>query len=240
MHNVARSHVAQVLLPAYSAFMEHYALREFGLRKDTNNGARVAEALRDFPEHIFEDPDFRPHLGAVESARKYRESVCRMHPYYRITCDFADAWKHHRLTKAGRTIDSLKAVREHCALVRYHDAQGVFWDARPMVLVRCLDGSEVELGPLIQSAMDTWLLEAVRLGIIPQVPARPGVRSPLVSRAEARAAVKMLGQEAEYLEAHLIALEFNVKSNCFSRLQSIGEIPGLLEVTTDIALGIFE
>lgn len=235
MRNTARSHFVEVVFPAFESFAAHYANREIGLRRDTKNGAMLAEALRDLPEHVY--ADLEPVLSPTfKSSRQYRESFWLGLDAYEIVCDVANCWKHRKINRSGRTISSLDDVKEYIAFVRYEDHEGFYYGSRKMVTVSA-SGRDHELSALLSNSTRLWAEELVARSIIPRAPKLPQCEPIFHSREELRllSKIRILGQTSERLEIQLAMMIFQVDLNAVRKVLPGEEFHNDFDVELEIS-----
>jgi hypothetical protein len=183
-----RSQFLGVTIPAFEAFVSYYAEREMGLHADAANAARLAEALRDLPEHAFNDPS---SPSGFNHGRSYRESFWPHSWSYQLTCNFADAWKHRDLTRSNRLINGIGDVVDRLLVIRCTDDRGFYYVLRKLLAVTANDGHEYDLAEHLVRSMQLWSDELVRRGIIPNAPALRGLPLYYQTRSEAESAEPM-------------------------------------------------
>ena len=183
-----RSQFLGVTLSAFDAFVAYYGEREMGLHADTANAARVAEALRDLPEHAFNDAS---SPSGFADARSYRESFWPKSWSYQLICNFADAWKHRDITRSGRLINGIGDVVERLLVIRCADNEGFYYVSRKLLSVTANDGHEYDLAEHIVHSMKLWSDELVRRAIIPKLPPLSTLPNYYQTRAQAESAEPM-------------------------------------------------
>lgn len=185
MKHAARDHFLHAVLPAFEQFSSYYSNRTLGLRRDTRNAAAVAEALRDLSDHAFHDLDDPSISSGHKSPRAYRESFWNYCKEYQITCNFADAWKHHTLSRKDKLITSITDIIELIALIRYTDKNGHYYACRKLLICQLINGSAIELGSILENSLYFWIIELTQRGIISKKPFLPKLPSYFQSRKEA-------------------------------------------------------
>jgi hypothetical protein len=167
-----RKLLIEQILPALAQFKQGYIERDVGLGQDVRRGAHLAELLLNLPDYIFREDSLPVALSAYKNAREYREQYCwKQNPGYELVCDFANAWKHRKITRDGRKMNGMDDVVEAYAMCRYFDAEGAYYCGHKLVLLQTtIDTRHVELRRLLISTTAFWAKELQRLGIAPELP----------------------------------------------------------------------
>lgn len=204
MRHCPRSFFVEVVCPAYKEFINHYNIREIGFRQDTKNGANLAEALLNLPEHIFKDESLKQLVEPHSKSRSYRESFWQNNLPYEIICDFANAWKHRTISRQDKQLSSLDNIIEKVIIVKYQDDEGDYYVTRKTVSLICLNRKFYDLGDLLIYSMKLWINELIRLRVIDTEPPLPMPISTYVSRSQANnlPVMRVLLQIGEYVEIH--------------------------------------
>ena len=180
-----RLFVEQVL-PALERFKAGYADREIGLGRDIARGADLADLLVNLPDYIFREPSQHSLLAPNKNARAYREEFCwKQNSNYEIACDFANSWKHRKVTRDHRKVNGMSDVHEAYAMCRYVDSQGDYYCGHKIVVISTVDGQTADLRRMLVSSARFWAEELSRLGVIPPTPPERFDFGEYTSRSEA-------------------------------------------------------
>jgi hypothetical protein len=217
MRHTARSLLVEVLVPSFNSFLEYYETKVMGLRKDTSNAAIVAEACLHLTEYIYSEKKIELQEQGIKKIKDYKNTLYRKNKDFEYVCDFGNAWKHKELGRAQRTIDSINSVKEKCALVRFHDEQGYYFDTMKVVLIEVKDGNIYNLGDLMWSSIKMIIAEMMSLGMINTPPRirTPRTKKRLRIEVPELPHIEYLGQVGEYFEIGHMLLDFDEINNRF-------------------------
>jgi hypothetical protein len=172
----------------------------------------AADAILNLPDHLFRNDPPIQEVATYKSIKDYRESHWPRCPAYELTCDIANSFKHRKLTRQGKTINSKYDLVEACAFCEFKDSNGTYHHAIPYVLAKTIDQGNCLVQRAIYNAMAYWNSELVRLGIIPKL-----VRlnySELVLRDDPAFAgeLTIYGMVGEYMQIQNIVLIYNYQT----------------------------
>jgi hypothetical protein len=160
------------ILPALAAFKKGYRERDVGLGQDIARGADLANLLLSLPEYIFIESTTLASLIQFKTIRNYRENYAwKSEPCYELTCDFANAWKHRKISRQGKKLSSIADVRESYVICRYRDEGGLYYRGHKIVMLRTNDGRNADLRRVLIASTRFWAKELHRLNLVPQTPA---------------------------------------------------------------------
>lgn len=125
-------------------------------------------------------------LPAHRSSRAYREQhAWKEEPSYEIACDFANAWKHRKVSRSGKVIDGIADVHEAYVRSRYFDEKGPYYCGHKVVVLKNSQGHEADLRRVLIAATRFWAVELHRLGLTPKTLESIFDYEEFVSRVEA-------------------------------------------------------
>ena len=170
--NARRLFVEQVI-PALRKFKDGYLDRQVGLGCDIAKGADLADLLVNLPEYIFRSNVSPVAALGFSNVRAYREQYgWKQCGNYEIVCDFANSWKHHSITRDGRTMHGIDDVEEAYAMCRYYDEQGAYYCGHKLILLRLVGGGQIDLRRVLISAAKFWADSLNALDFTPAAPSQ--------------------------------------------------------------------
>jgi hypothetical protein len=209
-----RKLLVEQILPALARFKEGYLERDVGLGRDIARAADLADLLLNLPEYLIKDDSVPTEVSSYNSAREYRERyLWKQYPGYELVCDFANSWKHRKVTRDGRKMNGMEDVVEGIGACRNFDAAGAYYCQHKLVLIKTGEQSYAELRRLLVSVTDHLTKELARLGITPEVPPDTFAFGEFTSRQQASdlPPIRMRGFVGEPLAYRLQALDFDVE-----------------------------
>jgi hypothetical protein len=207
-----RKLLVEQILPALKRFKDGYIERDVGLGQDIARAADLADLLLNLPEYIFRDGNVPAEVSTYKSARDYREQyLWKKVPGYEIVCDFANSWKHRKVTRDGRTMNGMEDVEEAIGVCRYFDSADSYYCQHKLVLIQTLSQGGVELRRLLVSVTYLLTKELARVGVAPEVPFDTFAFGEFTSRADAAALppLRMHGFVGEPMAQRLRTLDFD-------------------------------
>lgn len=145
--------------------------------------ATLAEKLLNLPDYIFnEDP--RPTLSPpYPTVKQYRENhAWRQEPFYEYICDFANAWKHRRISRDGRKISNISDVQEIVGICRYVDEAGEYYRSRKYIFAKLVDGNLIDMREMLTKSLEFWGRELFSINILDSIPFSPSYKDPHIER----------------------------------------------------------
>lgn len=234
--HTSRSFFVQHVLPAYETFLDVNGDRKAGERRDTIHAAAAAESCLHLVDHVFGDRVSELIVLGYTKTKDFRDALIKRCDAFEVVCDFANAFKHRVIKREGRKLSSLDAVTETCAIVRYQDKSGEYYDVRKVLWVHLHSGKRHPLPDLLHESLGFLTQELVRLGIINSAPMIRAPKPKYVDRSLANLKMHFTGQVGEYFHEQFEKLVYNAKKDSFRSLH-LGERFGKvdLECSADIA-----
>ena len=231
----ARHYLLQVVLPAYEELGRSLHDGVIGGRRDIAALGRAAEACLHLADHVASEPKFNSSIDGAPKSKKYVKALAETYPWFAMTQDIANSWKHRVISDPDRTIEGLSSLLERWALVRYSDSQGQYFAARKVVLVQLRDKSELFGEDVIARCLEEWGLELIRLGVIQSPPRLVHIpRMALRADVPAKPQMEMRGVQGEYFESKPVLLQYDEQNDRF--LPLVGKIGSVdIEFTAVIA-----
>lgn len=180
------------VVSSYAEYLNVRNNESSGISKDLRAAVVAATALFHLREHV---PV--PHNMS-------RLDVTRACPDYGILGDVVNASKHRELNQGKPLLKSAENVYELIVITQYEDEQGPYRDARKLVMVKLIDGSEHDLISALTNVINYWGKEFVKFGILQSfepflLPPRAGEQ--FVNRDNARDVNMEMIREARFKQA---------------------------------------
>lgn len=213
----ARHHLLQVVLPTYEQFGNTLTDGIAGDRRDLLATGRAAEACLNLADHVAKDPACKDRVPGAPRSKDYVEQLTQQNHWFAVTRDIANVFKHHAISRDRRTIDSIDALKEHVALVRFTDSDGYYYAMRKLVIVKLRDGKRLYVGDIIYEWIAGWIRELVRLQQIPSAPHLKRLPPRLVRREDVprQPAIAMRAEQGEYFESNITVLEYDCVNDTY-------------------------
>jgi len=208
-------------MPTYEQFGNTLTDGIAGDRRDLLAVGRAAEACLNLADYVAKDPACRDRVPGAPKSKNYVEQLTQQNHWFAVTRDIANVFKHHAISRTDRNIDSVDALKEHVALVRFADSDGYYYAMRKLVIVSLRNGERLYVGDILYECIAAWIRELMRLQQIPSAPHLKRVPTRLVCRHDVprQPSIEMRAEQGEYFESNITVLEYDSVNDTYGSLR---------------------